>query len=121
MDFLEADYAARIAYVDLLCLLHDLLIPLCSEPERRRFPVEEIYRDLENQIHAFSSGREIGRIARENVAAAEGLHSQLSRIDPGTPEFVALKSAVDAFIADLLKQYNLIRVIRAGELELHPA
>lgn len=121
LDFLEADYPARIAYVDMLSLLHDLLVPFCTDAERPRFSVEEIHRDLEHLIQTFSSGRQIGMIARGNVSAGENFYSQLNSIDPQSGAFRQLRAGVDEFIADLLKQYNLIRVIRTPELQGQPA
>jgi hypothetical protein len=121
LDLLEVDYLARVAYVDMLSLLHDLLAPFCTDSERARFSPEEIHRDLEHLIHTFSSGRQIGMTARANVSAAETLYSQFSRTDPQKPEFAELRTRADAFVSDLLRQYNLIRVIRTPELQPEPA
>ena len=114
IEYLENDDGARMAYIDLLSLLHDLLSPLGTEPERPRFETAEVLNDLAHQIHAFGSGREIGQIARANVAVAKNFHEFIG-VEPDSDQAKALRPAVDAFVADLLKQYDLIRVIRSRQ------
>lgn len=113
-DLLEADQNLHSAYIDLLTLLNDLLIPCGSEPLRPRFTYTEIMRELPNLVHAFSSGHRIGEIARNNINVASNLYSlsQPVSYDPkGKP--TSVKKAVDSFLNDILKEYDLIRIIRS--------
>ena len=115
LELLESDDRARFSYVDLLAFLHDLLVPFATATERPRFSASDIFRRLADVQHAFSSHLQIGSAARVNIAVAEAFHSELGRnyFQPSAKNPSKAQQAVDAFLADLLQQYNLIRVIRS--------
>ena len=114
VDLLEADQNAHSAYVDLLTLLNDLLISYGSEPLHPRFNVEQIGKELNNLVHAFPSGQTIGMIARKNIEVSKNLLKLSVSIAPGLKnKSTTVQSAVNSFLADILKQYDFIRVIRS--------
>jgi len=117
LELLEVDVRARMSYIDLLALMHDLLVPFATESERSRFTVEEVFHQLSNLAHAFPSESEIGIIARANIACAESLHSEFGRGGQKEPQKNRsrkpwkLQRVLDGFLLNLLKEYDLIRVI----------
>lgn len=114
-DLLEFDVVAHMSYIDMLSLLHDLLVPFSVDSERARFSTGEIFRELADLVHTFSSESQIGIAARENIKAAESLHSELGRnYAKGQPaQTPKLQGDLELFIADLLKEYDAIRIIRS--------
>ena len=116
-EYLETDSEARDCFIELLALLHDLLIPLGTTPHPPRFTADEIFRDLGELVHAFSSESQIGIAVRENISTTQLLHSDLGRNygkeRKGKTTYAA--ADVDHFVRSLLDEYNLIRVIRATD------
>lgn len=114
-ELLEADINARMLYIDMLSLLHDLLIPFASQPEHSRFTSVEVFRRLADIVHAFSSTSQIGVAARKNIAMAELFHSTFGRNYVGvkSSKLSTQQSLLDEFISDLLKEYDIIRTIRS--------
>lgn len=113
LQFLESDNRIRMAYVDMLALFHDLLVQYAKVPERPRFKSEECLRRLENLVHAFPSESQAGVASRENVAAAETLHSKLTA--SAGKERVALIDEAESFLRAVFQEYNTIRVLRSRD------
>lgn len=113
-EYLENDEEARRAYLDLLTYLHEQVHAAVAGRSVTPLDAEHVDYGLGELKYHFPTSRQIGKAARQNIAAGHKFAREIPAV-LGGKKTSELENAAHAFLAAVLTEYDSIRIIACKE------